>query len=84
MCREDINIYLNMLLVLDGAKGHFHKSFYDVAVEVSYNEIPVIGGRGIVISPDLPQPLITDDCVVVCCRNLALHLMRYRLNNASR
>jgi hypothetical protein len=84
MCSEDKNVYLNMLLVLDGLEDLRWKSFYDVADEVSYNEIPVIGGRGIVFSPDLTQPLITDSCVVVCCRNLALHLMKYRENNASR
>ena len=35
MCNEDKNVYLNMLLVLDGLEDFRWKSFYDAADEVS-------------------------------------------------
>ena len=82
MCKDEMNIFAAMLLVLDGVKDNT-PSFYDVKDEVSYNELPVIGGRGIVISSDITKPMITDNCVVVCCKNVAIYLMKYRVEHAN-
>ena len=82
MCKDEVNIFAAMLLVLDGVKNNT-PSFYDVKDEVSYNELPVTGGRGIVISPDITKPMVTDNCVVVCCRNIAVYLMKYRVEHAN-
>ncbi len=80
MCRDQVLIYLLKLLALDGDKLK-ETGFYDIRDEIEYIDVPIIGGRGIIISPDIPKPLLTDSCIVVCCRKLALHIMKYRYDH---
>ena len=43
-----------------------------------------MNGRGIVVSPDIQKPMMTENCIVVCCRKLAVHLMNYSDEYAAR
>ena len=77
MCRQEDMINVARLIVLDGCSENNTGSFHDVVWE-QCTDIPVKYGRGIAISPDIPKPLITEGCILVCCRKIAIELMHYR------
>lgn len=51
--------------------------FYDI-LEGKAVEIPVIKGRGFVIARGIDRPVITPDCIAVCCERVAKHAAQAR------
>ncbi len=51
-------------------------TFRDInSKEDAWQRIPFKGGRGIVVLDDIDKVLVTDHCMAVCCRELAVWLM---------
>ena len=62
----------------DNCKLGDHKIFEEITRDNNLAPIAVQGGRGIIISPDINKPVITNSCLVVCCKLCATYLMSYR------
>ncbi len=69
-------------MALDGTSDNCKLSDHTIFEEITRGNdlapIAVQGGRGIIISPDIAKPVITNSCLVVCCKLCATHLMNYR------
>ena len=68
-----------MVSLESAAREEGSVSFTDNMSDVP-RKLPDKGGNGIELREGIYKVIATDDCIVLCCTNLALYMMDWRLN----